>query len=57
MQAQTIRTAIDRHWTASAASAALSIMEFRKGEVSRETQYLADPFAPPAWRAQCVEQT
>jgi ketosteroid isomerase-like protein len=34
----------------------VSIMEFREGKVARETQYFADPFEPPAWRAQWVEQ-
>ena len=33
----------------------VSIMEFRDGKVARETQYFADPFEPPAWRAQWVE--
>ena len=33
----------------------VSIMEFRGGKVARETQYYADPFEPPAWRAQWVE--
>ncbi|MFJ2775427.1 nuclear transport factor 2 family protein [Kitasatospora sp. NPDC087315] len=33
----------------------VSVMEFRDGKVARETQYFADPFAPPAWRAQWVE--
>ena len=33
----------------------VSIMEFRDGKVARETQYFADPFAAPAWRAQWVE--
>jgi len=33
----------------------VSIMEFRGGKVARETQYFADPFEPPAWRAQWVE--
>jgi ketosteroid isomerase-like protein len=32
----------------------VSIMEFRGGKVARETQYFADPFAAPAWRAQWV---
>src|ERR1700685_859284 len=32
----------------------VSIMEFRGDKVARETQYFADPFAPPAWRAQWV---
>ena len=32
----------------------VSIMEFRDGKVARETQYFADPFAAPAWRAQWV---
>jgi len=34
----------------------VSIMEFRGGKVSRETQYFADPFDAPAWRAQWVER-
>lgn len=29
----------------------VSIMEFRDGKVIRETQYAAEPFAAPAWRA------
>lgn len=35
----------------------VSIMEFRDGKVSHETQYFADPFDAPAWRAPWVEQT
>jgi uncharacterized protein involved in type VI secretion and phage assembly len=34
----------------------VSIMEFRDDKVARETQYFADPFAAPAWRAQWVER-
>jgi hypothetical protein len=34
----------------------VSIMEFRNGKVARETLYFADPFDPPAWRAQWVER-
>ena len=34
----------------------VSIMEFRDGKVSRETQYFADPFEAPAWRAQWVRR-
>ncbi len=34
----------------------VSIMEFRDGEVGRETHYFADPFEPPEWRAQWVER-
>jgi ketosteroid isomerase-like protein len=34
----------------------VSIMEFRNGKVVHETQYFADPFEAPAWRAQWVEQ-
>ena len=34
----------------------VSIMEFRDGKVARETQYFADPFDAPAWRAQWVER-
>jgi SnoaL-like domain len=33
----------------------VSIMKFRDGKVSHETQYFADPFEAPAWRAQWVE--
>jgi hypothetical protein len=33
----------------------VSVMEFRDGKVSHETQYFADPFKAPAWRAQWVE--
>jgi ketosteroid isomerase-like protein len=33
----------------------VSIMEFKDDKVTRETQYFADPFAAPAWRAQWVE--
>src|SRR5271170_5123653 len=33
----------------------VSIMEFRGDKVARETQYFADPFPAPAWRAQWVE--
>jgi len=33
----------------------VSIMEFRDEKVSHETQYFADPFQAPAWRAQWVE--
>jgi hypothetical protein len=35
----------------------VSIMEFKGGKVARETQYFADPFEAPAWRAQWVEPT
>ena len=34
----------------------VSIMEFRADKVARETQYFADPFVAPAWRAQWVER-
>ena len=34
----------------------VSIMEFRGDKVARETQYFADAFAAPAWRAQWVER-
>jgi hypothetical protein len=34
----------------------VSIMEFRDGKVVHETQYFADPFEAPAWRAQWVQQ-
>jgi len=34
----------------------VSIMEFEGDRVARETQYFADPFAAPAFRAQWVER-
>jgi hypothetical protein len=33
----------------------VSIMEFCSGKVAHETQYFAEPFEAPAWRAQWVE--
>jgi ketosteroid isomerase-like protein len=33
----------------------VSIMQFRDGRVAHETQYFADPFDAPDWRAQWVE--
>ena len=34
----------------------VSIMEFRGDKVARDTQYFADPFAAPGFRAQWVER-
>jgi ketosteroid isomerase-like protein len=34
----------------------VSIMEFRDDKVAHETQYFADPFVAPAFRAQWVER-
>ena len=34
----------------------VSIMVFRDGKVSHETQYFADPFEAPNWRAQWVSR-
>jgi hypothetical protein len=34
----------------------VSIMEFKDEKVARETQYFADPFLAPAFRAQWVER-
>ena len=34
----------------------VSIMEFENDKVVHETQYFAEPFDPPGWRAQWVEQ-
>jgi ketosteroid isomerase-like protein len=34
----------------------VSIMEFKGDKVARETQYFADPFAAPAFRARWVER-
>jgi hypothetical protein len=33
----------------------VSIMEFRDGKVAHETQYFADPFEAPVWRARWRE--
>jgi hypothetical protein len=33
----------------------VSIMLFREGRVAHETQYFAEPFEAPAWRARWVE--
>jgi hypothetical protein len=35
----------------------VSIMEFERGKVVRETQYFAEPFEPPSWRAEWVERS
>jgi len=35
----------------------VSIMEFQGDKVAHETQYFADPFVAPAFRAQWVERT
>ena len=35
---------------------AVSIYEFREGKIARETDYFAEPFEAPAWRAQWVER-
>ena len=51
------------HWLASIITFTdgpvytVSIMEFRDGKVAHETQYFAEPFEAPAWRAQWVERT
>ncbi len=34
----------------------VSIMQFSGDHVTRETQYFADPFDPPAWRSRWTEQ-
>jgi len=34
----------------------VAIVEFGDGEVVKETQYFAEPFPPPAWRAQWIER-
>jgi SnoaL-like domain len=35
----------------------VSVMELRDGKVVKETDYYAQPFPPPAWRARWVERT
>ena len=32
------------------------IFEFRDGRIARETRYYPQPFEPPAWRSQWVEE-
>lgn len=34
----------------------VAILEFRDGKIVKETDYFADPFEPPAWRAQWVQK-
>jgi hypothetical protein len=34
----------------------ISLMEFTDGKVTHETQYFADPFEAPTWRARWVER-
>jgi hypothetical protein len=34
----------------------VSVVEFRDGKVARETDYFAQPFQAPQWRAQWVER-
>jgi hypothetical protein len=34
----------------------VSFIDFRGDKVARKTQYFANPFAAPAWRAQWVER-
>lgn len=34
----------------------VSILEFRDGEIVKETDYFAEPFAAPQWRAQWVQR-
>jgi SnoaL-like domain len=38
-----------------APSFTVSVMEFRAGKVSRETQYFGDPFLAAPWRAEWVD--
>jgi hypothetical protein len=34
----------------------VGVAEFRDGKVAKATEYFADPFEAPAWRAPFVEQ-
>jgi hypothetical protein len=34
-----------------------SIVEFRDGQIAKQTDYFATPFEAPAWRSQWVERT
>ena len=34
----------------------VAILEFRDGKIVKQTDYFADPFEAPAWRAQWVQQ-
>lgn len=38
------------------AYATVFVFEFRDDKIARETAYWSEPFAPPAWRAEWVEQ-
>jgi hypothetical protein len=38
-----------------APSCSVSVMEFERERVAHETQYFADPFGAPAWRAALAE--
>jgi hypothetical protein len=63
-----IRAELDQHWAASDASdfeterliyhedAVLDYPQSGERTRGRETQYFADPFVAPAWRAQWVER-
>ena len=35
----------------------VSVFEFRDGKIVKETDYYAQPFQAPAWRAAWVERT
>ena len=35
---------------------AVSVVEIEGGKIVRETEYFAEPFEPPQWRAQWVER-
>jgi hypothetical protein len=49
------RAAIEEHWQASESGDSVSIMEFTGEHVVHESQYFADPFGSPAWRANLAE--
>lgn len=45
------------HWPNGKTYNYVMILEYRDGLVWRETQYFAEPFAAPAWRAEFTEAT
>jgi hypothetical protein len=48
---------VDLRYADGSVYQAVCIMELRDGKVAKETDYFAEPFAAPQWRAQWVERT
>jgi ketosteroid isomerase-like protein len=45
------------HYSDGSTYQGVSIFEFRDGKIAKETDYFAQPFEAPSWRAQWVERT